>query len=117
MQQACLFLGVVIVAAGQQMAKDELGYIDFLLLVHFDRHTVSIVPHLDCAALLHRTSLGSKYGVEGYMYIWSYTAASFPKSCFDSGAHEEPQAPCQYRVTQKDVGLGFLETLNQKRKP
>lgn len=46
------FLQVVVVGAGQQVAKDELRHIHPLLLVNLHWDAVAVVPHPDGVALL-----------------------------------------------------------------
>ena len=42
-----LLLIIIIVGAGQKVAKDELWHIHILLLVHLHRNTISVVPDAD----------------------------------------------------------------------
>ncbi len=48
-----LLLVIVVVTAGEQVAKDKLRHIDIFLLVHLDRHSVTVVQHGDSVAGLH----------------------------------------------------------------
>ena len=47
-----LLLLVVVVGGGEEVAEDELGHVDPLLLVHLHRHAGAVVQHLDRALLL-----------------------------------------------------------------
>ena len=53
---ARLLLVVIVVAAGQQVAKDHLRHVHLLLLVDLDRHAVAVVPHRDGVAGLRSSS-------------------------------------------------------------
>lgn len=46
-QTAHLLLIIIVVGTGQQMSKDELWHIHILILVHFNRNTITIVPNGD----------------------------------------------------------------------
>ena len=48
-----LLLVIIIVGAGQQVAKDELGHVHILLLMHLHRHAIAIVPDADRVNVLH----------------------------------------------------------------
>lgn len=47
-----LLFVVIVVGAGEQVAKDELRHVHTLLLVHLYWNTTAVVPHLDGVALL-----------------------------------------------------------------
>jgi hypothetical protein len=49
---AYLLLHIVVVGAGQQVAKDQLRHVHALLLVHLHGNAVTVVPHLDGVGLL-----------------------------------------------------------------
>lgn len=51
-----LFLVVVVIGAGEQVAEDELWHVHALLLVHLHRHATAVVPHLDGVAGLRATT-------------------------------------------------------------
>ena len=67
-----LLLIIIIVGAGQQMPKDQLRDIYFLLFVNLDGNPISIVPNTDAIVLLKHSAINE----------WP-TAAQM-NSCFSS---------------------------------
>lgn len=59
-----LLLVVVEVGAGEEVAEDELGDVDVVLIVHLDGDPGAVVPHRDSAAVRVHGHLGTCVGVD-----------------------------------------------------